>query len=141
MCIVATGIRVVYDVNKPPGSRLVSARVRCGNCTLPMYAPLNTSQVYTVIMSSYLASGGDGFDMFKNDALKREILGMNINCTGDVREVCKLVKNLIYYAYTKCHLIMMCNWKNILAEWLLLDKKLYISSTKVSVYLQDAKKK
>lgn len=61
-----SGIHVIYDVTKPLGNRVSKAEIRCANCSVPVYLPLNESASYTVIMSEYLRDGGDGYLMFKN---------------------------------------------------------------------------
>ncbi|MGI5970602.1 MAG: 5'-nucleotidase C-terminal domain-containing protein [Oscillospiraceae bacterium] len=50
-----SGIELVYDPDGDPGSRLVSVKI--GG------EPLLESKDYTVAVNSFLASGGDGFDM------------------------------------------------------------------------------
>lgn len=61
----STGVKVVYDVSKPPGSRVESAQVLCANCSVPIYEPLIEDKIYSIVLNSYLMRGGDGFDMFK----------------------------------------------------------------------------
>jgi 5'-nucleotidase len=52
-----SGMRVVFDPRRPAGSRVV--RVTVGG------APLEDDKKYTLALSSYLASGGDGYAMLK----------------------------------------------------------------------------
>jgi 2',3'-cyclic-nucleotide 2'-phosphodiesterase (5'-nucleotidase family) len=49
------GVEAVYDSRKPPGERLLEARV--GG------EPLDPAQTYTVASSAFLANGGDGYSM------------------------------------------------------------------------------
>lgn len=56
----SVGLQVVIDVEKPAGQRVQSVYARCGSCTVPIYKKLNLNDNYTIIMSKYLASGGDG---------------------------------------------------------------------------------
>lgn len=58
-----SGVKVVYDVNKPKGSRVKSVRVRCRKCLVPQFEPLNLTENYTILTSDYLMRGGDGYDM------------------------------------------------------------------------------
>lgn len=71
-----SGLRVVFDLTKPPFSRVVSVRVKCGNCSEERYDDIILTQNYTIVTSSFLAvQGGDdhyilnqhGFDKFTED--------------------------------------------------------------------------
>lgn len=61
-----TGIQVTYDLSRPPQQRVVSALVRCGDCLVPQYYPLDRNKVYEVLASSFLADGGDNYAMLKS---------------------------------------------------------------------------
>ena len=61
---------VVYDVTRPVGERVLSAMVRCGECDSPSYEPLDTEKVYTILMNSYQAGGGEGYDIVKENKLR-----------------------------------------------------------------------
>ncbi|XP_068609827.1 snake venom 5'-nucleotidase-like [Brachionichthys hirsutus] len=65
-----SGFRVEYDVSKPPWSRLRSLRILCTQCRVPVYEAVEDEAVYTVAVASYVAQGGDGFAMVKNETLK-----------------------------------------------------------------------
>lgn len=69
------GIKVVYDISNPANSRVESAVVRCANCSVPQYYPLDPLKTYTLLMTSYVASGGDAYDMFKNNYISRTVIG------------------------------------------------------------------
>ncbi|GIY15803.1 protein 5NUC [Includes: UDP-sugar hydrolase [Caerostris darwini] len=56
-----SGLRLTYNVSMPVGSRLIEAHVRCADCRVPHYQPLDEEQVYWVVMSTYMAKGGDNF--------------------------------------------------------------------------------
>lgn len=58
-----SGIKVVYNFKKPPGSRVISAYVRCAECQIPKYFKLNETKLYKIIIPSFLANGGDGYSM------------------------------------------------------------------------------
>lgn len=71
-----SGLRVVLDMTKPSFSRVISVKVRCGNCTEERYDDIILHQNYTVVTSSFLArDGGDdhyilahhGFDRYTED--------------------------------------------------------------------------
>ncbi|KAL3881154.1 hypothetical protein ACJMK2_027612 [Sinanodonta woodiana] len=59
-----SGLRVVYDFQKPKGSRLVSVYARCHKCEDLEYSPLNDNSNYSVLTSAYLVKGGDGYTSF-----------------------------------------------------------------------------
>lgn len=60
-----SGIHVVYDLKKPPQSRVVEAKARCSACKIPEYTKVGKSHLYNVLMPTFLANGGDGYSMFK----------------------------------------------------------------------------
>ncbi|XP_065065306.1 snake venom 5'-nucleotidase-like isoform X2 [Rhopilema esculentum] len=66
-----SGIRVTYDMSKPEGSRVAGCRVRCAQCRVPKYEPINKTTVYKVILSSFIADGGDNYQVFVNHTMKR----------------------------------------------------------------------
>ena len=83
------GIHVTFDVSNPPGRRIVMVHVRCGNCTVPRYAPLNDSDVLVVITPEFLADGGLGFSMLKTNILRREKI------PGENGEECEDIKSFL----------------------------------------------
>ncbi|KPJ15628.1 Protein 5NUC [Papilio machaon] len=60
-----SGIKVVFDLRRPSGSRIVKAEARCGLCDIPSYSDIKPDQIYKIIMPNFLAQGGDGYWMFK----------------------------------------------------------------------------
>lgn len=60
-----SGLRVIYDMEKEPGHRVVSAEALCAQCEVPSYSKVDTSKEYGVVISDFLANGGDGYSMFK----------------------------------------------------------------------------
>lgn len=60
-----SGIKVVFDLRRPSGSRIVKAEARCGLCDIPSYSEIKPDQTYKIIMPNFLAQGGDGYWMFK----------------------------------------------------------------------------
>nr|XP_034827690.1 apyrase-like [Maniola hyperantus] len=71
------GMRVVYNASAPIGSRVVSAGVRCVNCTVPRYEPLDTEATYRVVSQDYIAEGGGGFTMLANNREHVEDVGVD----------------------------------------------------------------
>lgn len=68
-----SGIHVVYDLSKPAGSRVVSAKVRCGDCPVPQYSDLEDNKLYQVMTTSFLSGGGDFYDMLKDVKDKKDL--------------------------------------------------------------------
>lgn len=72
--VLFTGIRVVYNLNKPQGQQIESIRIRCQNCTVPIYEPLELEKTYRIAVPSFLSSGGDRLEMLKKN-LKNLVIG------------------------------------------------------------------
>ncbi|KAG8185665.1 hypothetical protein JTE90_008935 [Oedothorax gibbosus] len=64
-----SGLRLTYNVSNPVGSRLTKAYVRCADCRVPKYLPLDEESVYWVVMNTYMAKGGDGFEIIAKNAI------------------------------------------------------------------------
>lgn len=73
------GIHVVYDLSRKPGDRVVTLDVLCTQCRVPSYEPLRVDEIYKVILPSFLANGGDGFQMIKDEALRHDSGDQDIN--------------------------------------------------------------
>ncbi|XP_016062807.1 PREDICTED: 5'-nucleotidase [Miniopterus natalensis] len=64
------GIHVVYDLSRKPWDRVVKLDVLCTRCRVPSYEPLRMDEVYKVVLPNFLANGGDGYQMLKEEALQ-----------------------------------------------------------------------
>jgi len=71
-----SGVLVEYDLTKSPGNRVSSLLLRCGECNVPKYEPLQLTANYTIVTNSYLAEGGDNFKSFKKGLKKNKALGL-----------------------------------------------------------------
>ena len=60
---VSKGVQYTFDLAKPAGQRLVSATLNG--------QPLDDAKTYTVAVNTFTATGGDGFDVFKNTKGRR----------------------------------------------------------------------
>lgn len=60
--LVVAGMRVVYDVYRNPGNRVVDLQILCTKCRIPKFEPVLDSQVYRIVTVSYIFTGGDNFD-------------------------------------------------------------------------------
>nr|XP_054753897.1 snake venom 5'-nucleotidase-like [Lytechinus pictus] len=64
-----SGMRVTYSLARKPGSRVVLAEALCTNCTVPHYEPLDTKRVYKIVTNSFLAGGGDGYTVVRDNKM------------------------------------------------------------------------
>lgn len=55
------GLRFVWDITRSPGSRVVSAEVFLEGS----WRPLDPKATYRLVTNSFLARGGDGYEMFR----------------------------------------------------------------------------
>ena len=60
-----SGLKIIYDLEKPVGKRIISVRARCGHCLEPAFHPVNPDQMYPLIAPAYMLNGGDGYSMLK----------------------------------------------------------------------------
>ncbi|GMA17157.1 multifunctional 2',3'-cyclic-nucleotide 2'-phosphodiesterase/5'-nucleotidase/3'-nucleotidase (plasmid) [Deinococcus metallilatus] len=60
---VSKGMSYTFDLSKPAGSRVTAVTLNG--------QPLDDSKTYTVAMNTFTATGGDGFDVFKNTKGRR----------------------------------------------------------------------
>ncbi|XP_008201310.3 apyrase [Tribolium castaneum] len=69
------GLKIVYNLTMPEGSRVTFLQVRCRKCTVPVYEDLKDEEMYRVVLPSFLAEGGFGFTLFKKYFKNRQIGG------------------------------------------------------------------
>merc|ERR1719474_1544899 len=69
-----SGFKLQFDLTRPAGDRLLSAKVRNLEEDGITYKEMFDTEVYSVIMTEYLAGGGDGFNIIKNNK-KRQLQG------------------------------------------------------------------
>ncbi|KAL2081870.1 hypothetical protein ACEWY4_021688 [Coilia grayii] len=67
-----SGFQVEIDLTQPPYSRVTSISILCTECRVPHYEPVEDDKVYKVAMPSYIAGGGDGYSMLKEEKLKHD---------------------------------------------------------------------
>ncbi|KPJ11542.1 5'-nucleotidase [Papilio machaon] len=61
------GMRVVYNASSEAGSRVKSAHIRCIECDIPRYLPLDVNKTYRVLTQSYIGDGGGGYTMLSEN--------------------------------------------------------------------------
>lgn len=59
-----SGLQVVFNLTQPSGSRVASLKVLCTDCLVPRYDPVEVNRMYKVLTTTYLAYGGDEYDVF-----------------------------------------------------------------------------
>ncbi|XP_031354291.1 protein 5NUC-like isoform X2 [Photinus pyralis] len=69
--IHASGIRYTFDMSKPVGSRIVSARARCGSCDIPKYSTIKEDHPYRIITTDFVVKGGDGHHVIRDKSYDR----------------------------------------------------------------------
>ncbi|KAJ8714957.1 hypothetical protein PYW08_004938 [Mythimna loreyi] len=58
-----SGMEVTYDLAKPVGSRVVQAKAVCSNCGFYEIQDIKDEYEYKVMMPTFLADGGDGYNI------------------------------------------------------------------------------
>ncbi|XP_050733908.1 snake venom 5'-nucleotidase-like [Eriocheir sinensis] len=71
-----SGFMVVYDLNLPPGSRVVRLQARCLECVVPGLEDVKDDEVYRVAMPSFLANGGDGYTVIRDNKINHHLTGL-----------------------------------------------------------------
>ena len=71
MCFV--GIKVTYNLKNPTGYRVIRNKVmvRCSNCTVPTFEPLNENALYGVVTNAFIMGGGDGYGVLRDHAIAK----------------------------------------------------------------------
>ena len=60
---------MTYNLARESGSRVVSVQALCTNCTVPKYEDLDVNKVYKIVTNSFMASGGDGFTVIRDNKM------------------------------------------------------------------------
>lgn len=71
-----SGFVVVYDLNLPVGQRVVRLQARCVSCRVPEMKDVKEDEVYQVAMPSYLANGGDGYEVIRDNKVEHHLTGL-----------------------------------------------------------------
>ena len=62
-----SGLRFTYNSYIGRGSRIKLVEVADGNGN---YSPIDESRVYSVVTNNFMRTGGDGYEIFANDAIE-----------------------------------------------------------------------
>ncbi|XP_067674621.1 5'-nucleotidase-like [Haliotis asinina] len=69
------GLKIEFDISRPVGSRVTRLRAVCTRCEVPIYEDVQPNQIYQVIMPSFLANGGDFYDVINVNKVKHHLVG------------------------------------------------------------------
>ena len=57
----------------------------CLKCRIPEFKPLNRTEIYQIVMITYIADGGDGYRMIPEETIRRHTIGttrtVGLECT------------------------------------------------------------
>ena len=73
--LLYAGLRVKYDLRKPVGQRVASVDAMCTRCEVPHFEPLQDERIYKMIVSSFVAGGGDGYAVIRDNIIQHDLLG------------------------------------------------------------------
>lgn len=68
-----SGLKVVYDYDKPSMSRVVSVKARCAECTVPSYSEVVENATYRLVTTGFLTGGGDGHYVLQYSGFNRVV--------------------------------------------------------------------
>lgn len=74
-----SGLKIVYDLSQPEGSRVISLKVRCNACEIPIYEDLNEEQYYRIAVNSFLVTGGDGYTILTDNIQNHRVGRVDID--------------------------------------------------------------
>lgn len=64
---------MVLNLTQPYGSKVQSLKIRCQNCTIPIYEEINPKQIYRIVVESYVAIGGNNYTVIIENLRNRKI--------------------------------------------------------------------
>ena len=86
LLLQVSGARLVYDVTREVGSRLVSAEVRCEDCEGDKMETLEDDKMYNIVTFDYLLNGGAGYSMLNENIEDRVTGKLNRELIREVME-------------------------------------------------------
>ncbi|CAH2054220.1 unnamed protein product, partial [Iphiclides podalirius] len=72
-----SGIQPTIDGSRPVNGRVLNVTVRCIDCAVPRYEPLQLDKYYKVVSQSFIGNGGDGFSMIADNRRNVEAIGVD----------------------------------------------------------------
>ncbi len=73
------GMKVTYDVSRAVGHRVVDVQMLCTACEVPVYEGLILNKVYSILLSTFIIDGGDGYRMIGDNIIKRISFGKGMH--------------------------------------------------------------
>ncbi|CAB3233297.1 unnamed protein product [Arctia plantaginis] len=78
-----SGLHATFDGSLPVNQRVLDVRVRCIECDVPRYEPLDLDKYYRVVAQSFIGSGGDGFTMISENRINVDVTGVDYEVLMD----------------------------------------------------------
>ncbi|KAL0868359.1 hypothetical protein ABMA27_007878 [Loxostege sticticalis] len=72
-----SGLRPIFDGSRPVNDRVVNVTVRCIECDVPRYEPLQRDKWYRVVSQNFIGTGGDGFTMISENRRNVSVIGID----------------------------------------------------------------
>ncbi len=69
-----SGVKVTFKLANPVNERVVDLKVLCRLCDVPQYVPIKDDEWYRVSMPSFLANGGDHYDMIADNKKNEKLV-------------------------------------------------------------------
>lgn len=86
-----SGLTIVYDLSQPEGSRVVSIKIHCRKCELPVYVNLDEEKYYRFVVNSFLAVGGDGLSGLSDNLRNHRVGSVDIDAAAEYVEKYPLI--------------------------------------------------
>ncbi|KAJ0172127.1 hypothetical protein K1T71_012100 [Dendrolimus kikuchii] len=71
------GLHASFDGSRPQYQRVVNATIRCIECDVPRYEPLQLNKYYRLVSQSFIGNGGDGYSMISDNRINVEVVGVD----------------------------------------------------------------
>lgn len=81
-----SGLKIVYDLSQSEDSRVVSIKVRCNECQVPIYEDLDEEKYYRVIVNSFMVTGGDGYTILSDNLQNHRVGRVDIDVVTEYVE-------------------------------------------------------
>ncbi|XP_068619713.1 apyrase-like [Battus philenor] len=72
-----SGIHPIFDGSRQVNDRVLNVTVRCIDCPVPRYEPLQLDKYYKVVAPDFIGNGGDGFFMIAENRRNVEVIGVD----------------------------------------------------------------
>ncbi|XP_075984343.1 apyrase-like isoform X2 [Anticarsia gemmatalis] len=72
-----SGLRAVFDGAKPLGQRVIDVKIRCIECDVPRYEPLDINKYYRIVSQNFIGNGGGDYTMLSENRINVEVVGVD----------------------------------------------------------------